>query len=61
MESVIDTIEEIKSRLEREVEWPITDYVAKDTVSGPLAVIYENLQMLQTIAETVAEGDSEDV
>ena len=55
MEQVVETIQEISSRLEREVEWPLTDHIDPTTVKEHLRVIYANLTMLQMYAEQVEE------
>ena len=55
MEQVVETIQEISSRLEREVEWPLTDYIDPVTVKEHLRVIYANLQMLEKYAEQIEE------
>ena len=55
MEKVIETISEIQSMLEREVEWPLTDYIPANTVNEHLRVINANLMMLQLLAQQVGE------
>ena len=55
MQDVIETISELQSRLEREVEWPLTDYVDSATVNQHLRVINANLMMLQQLAQEVEE------
>lgn len=55
MENVVETIQEINSRLEREVEWPLTDHIDPATVKEHLRVIYANLQMLQIYAENIEQ------
>jgi len=55
MENVIETIQEIQSRLEREVEWPLTDHIDSATVNQHLRVINANLMMLQLLAQQVEE------
>ena len=55
MEQVVETIQEISSRLEREVEWPLTDHIDPTTVKEHLRVIYANLQMLEKYAEQIEE------
>ena len=55
MEQVVETIQEISSRLEREVEWPLTDHIDPVTVKEHLRVIYANLQMLEKYAEQIEE------
>ena len=55
MEQVVETIQEISSRLEREVEWPLTDHIDPATVREHLRVIYANLQMLEKYAEQIEE------
>lgn len=55
MQDVIETISELQSRLEREVEWPLTDYIDSATVNEHLRVINANLMMLQLLAEQVEE------
>jgi hypothetical protein len=56
MENVVETIKEIQSRLEREVEWPLTDHIDSITVREHLRVINANLMMLQIYAEQVEEA-----
>ena len=56
MENVVETIKEIQSRLEREVEWPLTDHLDSITVREHLRVINANLMMLQIYAEQVEEA-----
>ena len=55
MEKVIETISEIQSMLEREVEWSLTDYIPANTVNEHLRVINANLMMLQLLAQQVGE------
>jgi len=55
MKEVIDTIEMIESMLEREVEWPLTDYLEKKDVQPLLSEIYANLMVLKLNAENISE------
>jgi len=55
MKDVIDTIEMIESMLEREVEWPLTDYLEKKDVQPLLSEIYANLMVLKLNAENISE------
>ena len=56
MENVVETIHEIQSRLEREVEWPLTDRIDSATVHEHLRVINTNLMRLQLLAQQVEEA-----
>lgn len=56
MQNVVETIQEIQSRLEREVEWPLTDHIDSDTVHEHMRVINANLMMLQIYAKTLYEA-----
>jgi len=56
MQNVVETIQEIQSRLEREVEWPLTDHIDSATVHEHMRVINANLMMLQIYAEQVEEA-----
>lgn len=53
MENVIETIAELQSRLEREIEWPLTDHVTLAEISPMLQSINDNLTKLQTVAENI--------
>jgi len=55
MKDVIDTIETIESMLEREVEWPMTDYIDKKEIAPLLQEIYANLMVLKLNAENILE------
>lgn len=54
MKDVITTIEEIESMLERQVEWPLTDYIEKKDIGPLLKEIYANLMILKLNAEELA-------
>ena len=56
MDTVVETISEIQSQLEREVEWPLTDHIDSRTVCEHLRVINANLMMLQLLAQTVKDS-----
>jgi len=60
MEDVVETIQEIQSRLEREVEWPLTDHIDPKTVNEHLRVINANLMMLQLLAQQVEKEVDEE-
>ena len=53
MKDVIEKISEIQSMIEREVEWPLTDYVELKEIAPMLCKINANLGMLQIVAENV--------
>ena len=53
MKEVIEKISEIQSIIEREVEWPLTDYVELKEIAPMLCKINANLGMLQIVAENV--------
>ena len=55
MKDVIETIETIESMLEREIEWPLTDYVEKKDIQPLLSEIYANLMVLKLNAENIEE------
>ena len=54
MNEVINTIEEIESMLERQVEWPLTDVLEKKDVQPLLSEIYAILKVLKLNAEELA-------
>jgi hypothetical protein len=53
MKEVIEKISEIQSIIEREVEWPLTDYVELTEIAPMLRVINANLMKLQLVAEEI--------
>ena len=53
MKEVIEKISEIQSIIEREVEWPLTDYVELKEIAPMLCKINANLGMLQIVAEQI--------
>ena len=53
MKDVIEKISEIQSIIEREIEWPLTDYVELKEIAPMLCKINANLGMLQIVAENV--------
>ena len=55
MKDVIETIETIESMLEREIEWPLTDYVEKKDIQPLLTEIYSCLMVLKLKAEDIEE------
>jgi len=55
IENVIEKIEEIQSILERDVEWPLTDYIDKKEIAPFLTEIYANLMILKLNAENISE------
>lgn len=56
MKEVIETIETIESMLEREIEWPLTDYFDKKDIQPLLSEIYANLMALKlNYAEKIEE------
>jgi hypothetical protein len=55
MKDVIETIETIESMLEREIEWPLTDYLDKKDIQPLLSEIYANLMVLKLNAENIEE------
>ena len=55
MQNVVGTIREIQSRLEREVEWPLTDHIDSATVHKHLRVINASLRELRYLAYRVKE------
>lgn len=57
MQQVIETISELQSRLEREVEWPLTDHIDPATVNQHLRVINANLMRLSLLAKQVDNTD----
>jgi len=55
MQNVVETIQEIQSRLEREVEWPLTDHYNSTTVYEHMRVINASLMELRYLAYRVKE------
>lgn len=55
MQNVVGTIREIQSRLEREVEWPLTDHIDSATVHEHMRVINASLMELRYLAYRVKE------
>ena len=53
MKEVFEAIAEIEQKLEREIEWPLTDYVEKKDIKLYLQNIYDNLRELYLIADNV--------
>lgn len=51
MKEVIEAIDDVQTILEREVEWPLTDYLDSTVVRMPLSIIYSQLKILQEYAE----------
>ena len=55
MKDVIEKISEIQSMIEREVEWPLTDYVELKEITPTLRQIHAGLLRLQIIADNIEE------
>jgi len=55
MQNVVVTIQEIQSRLEREVEWPLTDHIDSATVHKHMRVINASLMELRYLSYRVKE------
>jgi len=55
MQNVVETIREIQSRLEREVEWPLTDHIDSATVHKHMRVINASLMELRYLSYRVKE------
>ena len=55
MKDVIEKISEIQRLIEREVEWPLTDYVELKEIAPMLCKINANLGRLQIVAENIEE------
>jgi len=55
MNEVIEKISEIQSILEREVEWPLTDYIDKKEINPILCQINAGLLNLQIVADNVKQ------
>lgn len=53
MKNVIEKIEEIESMLERDIEWPMSDYLEKKDIQPLLREIYANLMVLKLNAEEI--------
>ena len=51
MKDVIEKIEEMCSMLERDIEWPMTDYIEMKDLQPMLNEIYVNLMVLKLNAE----------
>lgn len=57
MKNVIEKIEEIQSILERDIEWPLTDYIDKKEITPFLTEIYANLMILKLNAENISDKE----
>jgi len=55
MKDLIEKISEIQSMIEREVEWPLTDYYKSSEVNPTLCQINAGLLRLQIMAEQIKE------
>ena len=55
MKDLIEKISEIQSMIEREVEWPLTDYYESNEVNPTLCQINAGLLRLQIMAEQIKE------
>ena len=55
-QEIIEKISEIQSMIEREVEWPMTDYIDPVVINLPLRQINAGLLRLQIIAENIPES-----
>ena len=60
MENTIEAIEEMKSMLERQVEWPLSDVLKKEEFMPLITEIYANLQVLQLNAELINEATADE-
>ena len=54
-QEIIEKISEIQSIIEREVEWPMTDYIDKKEINPVLCKINAGLLELQIIAENISK------
>jgi len=52
---ILQKIEEVKSVVEREIEWPATDYVEKKAIANDLTHIYVSLLSIGDTLETYAQ------
>lgn len=55
MQEVFEAIAEIEQKLEREIEWNLTDYVEKKDINLYLQNIYDNLRELYLVADRIQE------
>ena len=55
-QEIIEKISEIQSIIEREVEWPMTDYIDKKEINPVLCKINAGLLELQIIAENISKN-----
>ena len=55
MQEVFEAIAEIEQKLEREVEWNLTDHVEKKDINFYLQNIYDNLRELYLVADRIQE------
>jgi len=45
------TFEDIRWQIEREIEWPMTDFVSKKEIADHIVSIYRSLSKLEAIAD----------
>lgn len=57
MNEVFEAIAEIEQKLEREIEWNLTDHVEKKEINLYLQNIYDNLRELYLIADKINEEE----
>jgi RNA-binding protein YlmH len=55
-QEIIEKISEIQSMIEREVEWPMTDYIEPSEINPTLRQINAGLLHLQIIAENISKN-----
>ena len=55
MQEVFEAIAEIEQKLEREIEWNLTDHVEKKDINFYLQNIYDNLRELYLVADRIQE------
>ena len=61
MQEVFEAIAEIEQKLEREVEWNLTDHVEKKDINLYLQNIYDNLRELYLVADRIQEEEQANV
>ena len=55
MQEVFEAIAEIEQKLEREIEWNLTDHVEKKDINFYLQNIYDNLREFYLVADRIQE------